>query len=530
MRYSKKLAALICASALILSASACSGSGDGSSGKNSSDSGKESTAESTQSGSDESSASSESTGSTESSAEESSETPAENVLDWSFRDVTKPAVKDAVYTDRSGAENVKQEIYTAKPEEYYDYEKAKKILKKDPKYANLQFVELIDEEQNYNKSETGTTRYKPVKDIYFIGYDADLDSIKSEFTKGVFNAYGDSVKVYLHTKQQFDKYDSPEVFELYVADDGLTQDDAFNTAKTIFDEKLAEYLVYQNFEYKYNDEHSNEMKDKVDTKDGKSSYTFKRSASKYSGRTSVVLGVEFDNKYSDNYYCTTYTPMEWAVPVSKMFETDIGGTDYLKPENFLDKTLSVDTKNSPYHHTVISMQQYDQATFSDGSAAERFLIQGYRVPQDKKDNGTDVSLSVASENAFELSSILRLNADKSVDVFDYKMRIPVTFYSIKDLNTSEVDGWVSTVKTNIGNMLKLDSKVLESGRDVIDDKSNEERDKEYSHSLRYEDTAIKVFGSEFETEMSINADADMVFGGTDGQVTDYTVYYRIGEI
>lgn len=529
MRNSKRIAALFCVSALILSASACSGGGNGSSQNSSTGSKAESSVQSVQSGNDESSTESSSENSAESSAEESSGIPDENKLDWKFRDVAKPEIKDAVYTDRPGATEYDKEIHTTTPESAFDFEKAKESIKNNPKFANLRFVELEKEEQCYNISETGTPYVNPERDSYYIGFDAELDAIKGQFFNRSFSDFGKNVKVVLHIKRTYDKYDLPEKYELSINDTGMTQDDVYDIAKTIFNENVAEYLVYQQYEYKYNDEHKNYMGEEFMTPDDKCFYQYTRDVIKNSGLTKARLGIEFFDSRSGDYYCSTYQPMDWVVPISKMLEADIGGTDYLKPENFLDKALSVENKYEPYLYSTVQEEHYYQASFSDGTAAESFYIRGFRVPNDGVDRAHNVSRSVGPEKQFEISSVLHINADKSINVYDFEMMLPIAYYETKDLDKTVVDQWLEAGKKQITDMLKLDSHAFDDSTDYNNEESSDNMLKEYEHNLYTGNHSFKVFGSDYATELHCYSEAEMSLAGTDKQATTYHAYIKVCE-
>lgn len=136
---SRKLMALLCTAAM-LSAAGCAGQGGGDTSDTSVK--ENSSVSSSVEESTESSAESSAESSTESS-QESSET-SEEKLGWTFREVTKPAIKDAVYTQHPDATEY-DDFFTIKPEEMFDYDAAKEAINKTPAFSGLEFMEVVSE-------------------------------------------------------------------------------------------------------------------------------------------------------------------------------------------------------------------------------------------------------------------------------------------------------------------------------------------------------------------------------------------------
>ena len=347
---------------------------------------------------------------------------------------------------------------------------------------------------------------------------------------------GDIDACYIHTTQTYSDFDVPQKYEFKMPNTDFTQEDAFNAAKAVFGEKTAEYMIYHQYENQYNDETSNSMNRKLKTPDGKCSYTYTRQAGRYSGKTSLRLEVEFYETYTSNNFSNGYKPMERAVPLTDMIGTDMGGTDYLKPESFFDKALAYGSEYDPYTRSTVDTERLEQITFSDGSVMASFTIKGHRIsePMEKtklqgSKKGTLGEQRGMGEREFNVSSVLTLNSDKSIDVHSFSMKLPSVNYITVEFDPSFVDECLDTAKKQAAELLKLDSKDLEDGRESVDDDTSNDGRKELDKNYRVSSAAFKVFGKEFKTKLAFFSKGDMFWGGTSDQETTYHSHVQIGD-
>lgn len=539
MRNSKRLAALFCTAALILSAAACSGGGDTAS--NTSDGGNTSTAVSAESQNSENSAESTAELSAENSSEssvessdESSEPDPGNVLNWTFKETEKPTVPAPVYTKHpETAGEYEKEVETIKPEEFFDYEKAKEAIKNSPRFAGLEFVEIVDEEQSYHRSSADTIFVSPTQKLLFVGYEADAETIQNKYLQsGMIDNVNDYTRVVLSTEQSYSKFDSPQSFEFSMYRSEITQDEVYEEAKAIFGEKLAEYLVYQNYEDKYNDEHSNRMMDEIKTTDDNTYYTFNRSANIYSEKTNISLRVNCYTKGMSrpDAYINGYQPVEWAVPLSQMLAADVGDTDYHKPETFFNKAFAANTKYDSYGGSVIEYVHITQAYFGDGAVTQNLSLTGYRTPTDNNYLKEWASISSMTDRAIEIKTVLHKAADGAISVGSFSMRYPLGYLSNTEALKPEIaDDFLSIGKQTVIDLLSLDSKALDGMALYTDDETSDPQFTEIDHRESIDDVNFKVFGKDYTTEIHVIAAAKLAWGGTKNQESEYHACIKIGE-
>ena len=520
MRKSKRLAALFCAAALIISAAACSGGGDTASG--SSDSGSSGSAvsvasDSSETGSGSASDSSEtSSGSASDSGEtssgnssDSSAPAAKNVLDWKFREVKEPEGKDPVYTTHpETVEEFEKETTTAKPEAICDYENAKEIIKKSPRFAGLEFAEIVNEMHNYYLGKSNAMYNKPKKTITFAGFDTDVKTANEEyFQSGLSDSHA---VVSLSVSQDYSHYDLPDSFKLTIKNTDMTQDEIYEEVKAIFGSEWAEYLVYQQDESGNTDEHSNTMNKEIKTPNKNCSYSFQRYVSTVNGKTIARFNVIFYAKLPGNPpYENGFTPVEWAIPLSQMLKVDVGGSDYRDPDTFFNKAFSANTKYDSYDYSSIDGLDFTQAIFSDGSAVERIYLSGYRLPKDNPYIPPWGSISDMDYRHFILETTLKKDAENNVTLNDISLRYPLGYYSApgNNINKDVLNDFLDIGTKTLTDLFGVDSKALENMTFTTDEESMDPEHPEINCRKSGSEIYVNFFGNDCRTKVTIYAEA-----------------------
>ena len=509
MRKSKRLAALFCAAALIVSAAACSGGGDTASG--SSDSGSSGSAVSVASDSSETGSgnASDSSETSSGSSSDSSAPAAKNVLDWKFREVKEPEGKDPVYTTHpETVEEFEKETTTAKPEAICDYENAKEIIKKSPRFAGLEFAEIVDEMHNYSPGKSHAMYNKPKKKITFVGFDTDVKTANEEYFQSGLS--GNHAVVSLSVSQDYSHYDLPDSFELTIKNTDMTQDEIYEEVKAIFGSERAEYLVYQQDESGNTDEHSNTMNKEIETSNKNSSYSFQRYVSTVNGKTIASFNVIFYAKLPGNPpYENGFTPVEWAIPLSQMLKVDVGGSDYRDPDTFFNKAFSANTKYDSYDYSSIEGLDFTQAIFSDGSAVESIHLAGYRLPKDNPYIPPWGSISDMEYRHFILDTTLKKDAENNVTLNYFSLRYPLGYYTApgNNINKDVLNDFLDIGTKTLTDLFGVDSKALENMTFTTDEESMDPEYPEINCRKSGSEIYVNLFGNDCRTKVTIFAEA-----------------------
>ena len=529
MKITKKIGISLCIAALLMTASGCggqSGSAPSEASNASSDTQSSVTSESQESKNDESSAE-ESSKEAESSVEESSEIPPERILGWTFREVKDPEVKDPEYVKHDDYTRWDaDEFRTVKTEQIFDFEKTAEMLKKDPAFAGLEFYNYENETQYFYEDEADNVIITPTKQWQFVGVNKSLDDLKQNLDKeSVYYSYFEGMELKLVVKRQYSKYDVPNYYDLSIVSDKMSQDDMFDITKKVFGEPIAEFLIYQQAEdNKYNDESSNSMYKRIDTPDGKGHYYFDRSVSKYGGKTSLHVYVEFSSGYDDYIYVNDFKPMTWSVSPADMFEFDVGGKDYTKPD-FFNKALSFGEKYDPYEKSTVEREEYAQIDLSDGTKYISYYVEGHKLsntkPDTKETREATWGQRSTSERCFKLRANLRKNTDNTIKVTRAEVTLPTLVKYQKDVDKELVAECQSMAIKQITDILKLSSNVFDDGYEFGDDNTGDSLHQDYSKTKVKSGVGLTLFGCKVSAEIHAGARMDVAWFNTDNQDCTY---------
>ena len=453
-----------------------------------------------------SSAESSTESSEESPAESSQEASSDTMAGWTFREVTEPSMPTEAFTKRTDSELYKDDFKTAAPYEAFDFEKTKELLKADTRFAGMQFVDAESENLKYNESKTGTDQIQPIKNVWFSVFDRELEDLKHGFSfVNTYDSYTTDLAVSIHTMQTYSLNDKPELYELTIRDRSFTQDDIFELAKSVFGESIAEYLVYQPSKYGTSATFDNMSKEI-------GNYKLERDATNDEYTYSVTLSVHYRWKYDEVFYSNGYKPMTMDIPISEMLETDLGNTDYSKPETFLDKALSYGGSADPYKSTNVERSSLTAINFSDGSKGMFFEVSGRRISGDTSvsiyDGGAQGNMTEQLNNGdrmFNINGFFTRNPDKSITVHGFSLTLPTTFVSTEHSGMDKVIENFELAKKQADAMYKLTADDHSRHTDKTEEEPEDYLVRERDYYYWIKDLTLKVCGQDYPVSITIHS-------------------------
>ena len=505
MKISKRLGAALCVTALLMTA-ACSSQGGEASSEGSGLFGSDTAVSDTQNSAENSPSESSSESSAESPAESSQESSTDTMAGWSFREVAEPSMPTEAFTKRTDSELYKDDFKTAAPYEAFDFEKTKELLKADTRFAGMQFVDAESENLKYNESKTGTDQIQPIKNVWFSVFSSDLEKIKRGFSfVNTYDSYTTDLAVSIHTMQTYSLNDKPELYELTIRDRSFTQDDIFELAKSVFGESIAEYLVYQPSKNGTSATFDNMSKEI-------GNYKLERDATNDEYTYSVTLSVHYRWKYDEVFYSNGYKPMTMDIPISEMLETDLGNTDYSKPETFLDKALSYGGSADPYKSTNVERSSLTAINFSDGSKGMFFEVSGRRISGDTSvsiyDGGAQGNMTEQLNNGdrmFNINGFFTRNPDKSITVHGFSLTLPTTFVSTEHSGMDKVIENFELAKKQADAMYKLTADDHSRHTDKTEEEPEDYLVRERDYYYWIKDLTLKVCGQDYPVSITIHS-------------------------
>ena len=443
-------------------------------------------------------------------------------LNWVFKTVKEHVIEDTVYTEHPDKLKDGKPQQTAEPAIYLDFEKAEKIIRENPTFSSMEFVNQEKEEQDFEHADSfsGSDEVFVTKTTSLRGFNKTLDECKEVFVNSKTSFGLGEGDVRIETKQEYARYDKPNNCSVYIKNNGITQDKVFELLKGIFNETIAEYFVYHKpDDYKEGDEdfHSSEY---FKTADGKGEYTFTCDVSKFN----FIFSIEYYDSVTGGMtnYKNNYQPMEWGFSLSDMLDIDLGNTDYNKPEDFFGKVLQYDTKYDPYERTTVESEKLDQVTFSDGSVLSDFKIQAHRISEPTEKNIIQGSLegNISDQRSngarsVSVSGRITKQKDGNMDIHSLSVSVPTTVYVVDaDYDAAIADECFEIAKQQAIDVFKLDKKIFEGTEVKITDKEPTAFNKSRSLGLSIKDVPLKIWKQDKKVSFGFNASGEGTYIGT----------------
>lgn len=360
-------------------------------------------------------------------------------IKWQFRDVEAPTFEDAKYTEikpykdfEEFSENQREKTeILATPSYYIDMDKAKEFIKNNELINNeFELAEAGEEHQNFFNSDIMGMQFK--YNVYDIIYGYKPGTKEKEL-------------FYFKSNQKYSLYNTPNSYSLSITTEKMSQDDIYNIVKEIFGENIAEWAVYAKSDKEikkesYSDYSYNVV---VTTPNGKGKYKISRSIIRKGENKpyEFSIGIYFNdesttlrNTYNGyEHYSNGYVPFDMDIPLSSLFDVDVGGTDISKPKEFFNKLLD-STGENEYIYTVLTSVSKNYIKFADGSIYNSYNIeasQGVKSP-----NYSEVVYYGADD--LHLSVAATCDKDGNItDISDFAIVIPTGRITSSDY-TNEV--------------------------------------------------------------------------------------------
>ena len=445
-----------------------------------------------------------------------------NKFNWVFKNVKEPVIEDTVYTEHPEKVTNGKPQQTAAPAIYLDFEKAEKIIRENPKFSSMEFVNQEIENQNFGNaaSVSGSDQVFVSKTKWLRGSDKTLDEYKKYYAEKVGTLELGEDNVRIETKHEYTQYDKPNECSVYIKNNGITQDEVFELLKGIFNEPIAEYLVYNKpDDYKEGDDEfisSNYLK----TSDGKGEYYFKFHASNFSFITEITY--RDGNTSGNNNYKNNYQPMEWGFSFSDMLDVDFGNTDYNKPEDFFSKVLQYDTKYDPYERTTVESEMLDQIKFSDSSIMSEFEIKAHRISEPTETNIIQGSLegNIGDQRgdgarSLNIGGKITRQKDGNIDIHSLSISFPTTVYVIDaDYDAAIANECLEIAKQHAVDVFKLDKKIFDSTEAKMTDKEPTPSTKTRSLELTVKDVQFNIWKQDRKVSLEFGASGEGFYIGT----------------
>lgn len=345
-----------------------------------------------------------------------------------------------------------------------------------------------------------------------------------------YDTYTVGKVVELSVSRDYSRFDAPDKYKLTIRGE-YTQDDIFNIAKTVFREDIAEYLIYQDSNSSYSASNSSKLIERLETPDEKFHYTVTRDASVYLGITSVSLSFEFYGGYENYRYKNDYVPMVLDLPIDKMLEYDVGGTDYRKGD-FYNKALAYGDKYDPFESNYLDSTTLNQATLSDGTKYYNLVAYSYRLSETDKESPKGLLKGNKSyqvglgERKMSFLLTARKDTDGKITVNNFESRLPTTWSVQKNFDAAVVDDMLAIAEKQAVEVFGLDSKIFDGVQILGDDDTSAEQQKSLS-KFKVTDGQVKLYGNTMNAEISASAYGKLSFGGSDNQSATYYSYIII---
>lgn len=429
---------------------------------------------------------------------------------WTYRAMQDPVIGDTVYIEHPERQVNGKPTRTATPAITVDFEKAEQLVREHPKFASLEFVHQEMEYQNYeHAASVEDTNEAAAETKYWLrGYDKTLAECKEAFAQeSNMELAGGEVRILSEFEHY--GYDKPHNFSLVIEKSDITQEEVFELLKGVMDEKIAEYLVYREpVDYEEGDT-STFFSVSLKTSDGTGTYNFQRSIS----RNSLAFSVSYSDVCAlGANYKNNYQPVAWGFSLSNMLKTDLGNTDYKKPEDFLSKVLSYDTQYDPYQRTTVESETLHQVTFSDGAVLSDFSITAHRISEASdltiiqgSLEGTVAEQRGNSARAITLKGRLTQQKDGSLEIHSLSFSLPTTHHVMPDYDAAVVDECLAIAEQQAIAVFGLDKKVFDSVAVKTTDKEPNSTHKSRKLELSVKDIPLRIWGQDKTVSVWVSA-------------------------
>nr|MCR5609236.1 RNA polymerase sigma factor [Lachnospiraceae bacterium] len=433
---------------------------------------------------------------------------------WETREVKDPVIKDAIVTEHSDVIIDGKAILKYEPAIYLEYEKAEKYIKENPLFSSLEYVDFEKEENGFIYTDTGVYGnygecIMPKHTKCFVGYSKIDEEIKKENTSNVScSSYPKDGDIRIIIQRDYTNFDKPDSADIKFKYDKYTQEEMYEVLANMYNEEIAEYLVYHPADRE--DSEESVFKAEIQTSDGKYKYLFKRWASSYSVDFEITANVQF--VISKQAFANNYQLMEWEIPIGDIVPADVGSTDLLKPAEYFTNILNGENKYDPYTMSSLDREEHVILRYSDNTVIESFNIKGNRISEPTEKTSLQGSLEgcftdqrFEGKRGFYFDGCITKNPDGTIDIYELTAKIPTTFHRVVDYDANITDECFEMAKKQAISVYGLNETIFD-GKEVKEEKVDRGvMEQSRDLKLKLKDVPVKIFGQERNVILEVGA-------------------------